>query len=107
MVGAGLHVPALNVSAPVWFEYPSHESEGARSCYVIEGYTQDVDGNPLDGCKVRAFTTADGAFQGECNSNSAGFYRLGTYVGGYHFLMANKGGAPDLAGASDDDVMPL
>ncbi len=106
MVGAGLHVPALNVSAPVWFEYPSHESEGARSCYVIEGYTQDVDGNPLDGCKVRAFTTADKEFHEECNSNSNGFYRLGVYVQGSYFLLAHRSGATDVAGASNDDVMP-
>jgi hypothetical protein len=104
--GGGLFQPDVAVVAPVWFEYPSHESEGARSCYVIEGYTQDADGNPLDGCTVRAFTTADGLIDEECNSNSAGFYRMGVYRAGAHFLIANKGGAPDLAGASNDDVMP-
>jgi hypothetical protein len=105
MSGAGPFT-ADNLCAPVWIEYPAHESAGARSCYVIEGYTQDADGNPLDGCKVQAFTTADKEFQEECNSNSGGFYRLGVYVQGPYFLLAHRSGAPDLGGASNDDVMP-
>jgi hypothetical protein len=99
MSGAGL-------SAPVWAEYPAHESDGARSCYLVEGFTQDADGNPLDGCRVRVFTTTDKEFQEECNSNSNGFYRLGVYVQGPYFLLAHRSGVPDLGGASNDDVMP-
>jgi hypothetical protein len=106
MGGGGLFQPDLALSAPVWFEYPAHASKGARSCYVIEGYTQDADGNPLDGCRVRAFNTANRTFRGECNSNSNGFYRLGVYVAGPYFLLAHRDGAPDLGGASNDDVMP-
>ncbi len=101
-----LSSPDLTLSRAQWWEYPSCDSEGARSCYVIEGYTQDADGNPLDGCHVRAFTSQDGEFRGECDSNSSGFYRLGVFSQEAHFLMATRGGAPDLGGVSKDDVMP-
>jgi hypothetical protein len=98
----------VGLSSAVWWQWPVDESQGARSCAgLIEGYTLDEDGNPNSGCAVKAFTAADGVFQGQVNSNDIGFFRIGTYAYGPHVLAASRDEATPLSGASVDTVTPV
>lgn len=98
----------VGLSSAVWWQYPVDESQGARSCAgLIEGYVLDEDDNPLSGCLVKAFTVADGIFQGQVNSNDIGFFRMGTFAFGSHVLVASRDEATPLSGASVDTVTPV
>ena len=67
----------------------------------------DASGNPLGSCIVQGFTNIDDAFQGQCTSDTAGYYEFCTARTDAHYLVCYKAGAPDVAGTSVNTLIPV
>ena len=72
----------------------------------IVGVTRDSGGTPLGSCTVQGFLTATDAFVGETTSDSGGYFCLPTQYSGAHYLVAYRGGAPDVAGTTANTLIP-
>lgn len=97
---------ALSRDAP---EYPG--ATGASVPFVVVGFisgvTKDVADAPLGNVTLNVFRTVDDVRivpPGEFQSETDGTYRVGVGAGN-HYIYAHKAGAPDVAGATDNDLV--
>lgn len=72
----------------------------------ITGITRDASGNPLGGCVVDLYMTATDQVQMSTVSDASGNYRFEDAGAGPFYVVAYKAGAPDVAGASVNTIVP-
>ena len=74
---------------------------GCNTRYGIQGITRDAFDNPLGGCKVVCFRTADDTKTGEAISDANGNFTVTTpYFPEAHYLVQYKATSPDVFGSS-------
>jgi hypothetical protein len=74
---------------------------------VLSGVSKDSAGSVLANCRVLIFRTEDNSFIGETTSDGSGAWSVSMMKGGPLFVVAYKAGAPDVAGTSRNDLVPL
>lgn len=80
---------------------------GGNQQVKIRGVTRDSSAAPLGSCTVQAFLTATAAYVGQVVSDTGGYFEMPTpYVGQQHYLVAYKGGGPDVAGTTLNTLTP-
>jgi hypothetical protein len=73
----------------------------------LSGVTRDAAEAPLGNCRVMIFRTEDMSFVGEVTSDGSGAWLLDMMKGGPFFRVAYLIGAPDVAGTSRNDIVPV
>lgn len=94
--------------------------EQASVLWAISGVTKDSTGAPLGSCRVVAHETGrlamdsgfgavgpEGSVVGETISDGSGNYSIPAALNTAHQLTAYKAGAPDVAGITRNDVVPV
>jgi len=80
---------------------------GGQQAKMLIGTTRDSTGVPLANAKVSAYVTSTNQFVGSVTSDTGGYFALPTQYGGVaHYLVAFKAGSPDIAGTSDNNLIP-
>lgn len=81
---------------------------GGQQAKVLVGTTRDSSGNIVGNAIVRGFVTSTNQFVGQVTSDSTGWYSLPSFYGAVaHYLVAFKIGSPDIAGVSDNNLVPV
>jgi hypothetical protein len=93
---------------PTYRPYEQDET-GSQVQRKIIGTTRDSTGAVLGSCTVRGYVTATNAFVGQVVSDSAGYFELSTPFGTavQHYLVAYKGGSPDVEGSTVNTLTPV
>ena len=118
--GSILLLPVVRVNAvlctPCGASVPVETSRFARfvqqtSLWALTGVTKDSAGAPLSNCRVLAIDAGQLAHQGmagilEVMSDGSGNYTLPVPTNTGYQVMAYKAGAPDVAGATKNNVVP-
>ena len=79
---------------------------GAQNLW-ISGVSRDSAGAVLGNCQVLVFRTESRSLVAETTSDGSGNWSLTVNVGGPFFLVEYKAGAPDVAGTSRNDLVPV
>lgn len=81
-------------------------TRGARSMFGIAGITRDVYGSPEPFCTVKLFKTASDELVYQITSDGDGAFVVYTpHLVDPHYIVAFKAGSPDIAGASDNNLV--
>jgi len=72
---------------------------------AIVGITKDSAGAALGACTVHAFRTPDDVEVDQQPSDVSGNYEVSVYDDGPFYLKAEKAGAPNVAGATDNTLV--
>lgn len=71
----------------------------------VTGVTKDSGGSPLGGCTVKCYRTSDDSLVGTTVSDGSGNYSFVVGQGQLYYCAAWKAGAPDVAGATDNNLV--
>lgn len=71
---------------------------------AIDGVTKDATGAPLGAVTVHAFRTSDDVEVDQVTSDAGGMYCVCVYTAGPFYCKAEKAGAPNVAGATDNTL---
>ncbi len=66
----------------------------------VAGITKDANGNPLGGCTVHLFKTADDSKVAAAISDANGNYSFNTNPVDLYYVVAYLAGSPDVAGTT-------
>lgn len=75
--------------------------------YKLTGVTRDSTGAALAACTVYAYRGSDGTLVAQTISDGSGNYTLVMPTNANFFIVAFKAGAPDVFGASDNNLVPV
>lgn len=73
----------------------------------LSGVTRDATEATLGSCQVMIFSTVDKLFIGETTSDGSGAWSMWVTLGWPFFRVVYKAGAPDVAGTSRNDIVPI
>lgn len=89
-----------------WGVERAFNDSGCAQMKKLIGTTRDSSGNVLSSCMVQGFRTVDDVFIGQLTSDPSGYFEFCTPYTGTHYLVAYKGGSPDVAGTTLDTLVP-
>lgn len=100
-----------------WTESRAHHNAGAhfssarnwvKQRWMLSGYTRDSAGAILSGCTVTLFTTVDNMPIETTVSDGSGAYSFNVNGNSQlRFAVSYKAGAPDVTGATLNNLVPL
>lgn len=81
---------------------------GGQQALKLRGTSRDSSGNPLANAIIRGYVTSTNAYEGQVTSDNGGYFELPCSAGAVaHYLVAFKAGSPDIAGTTDNTLIPV